>query len=170
MRKLLGQIKLAKLVSHLVLVGVVCCALMPTSTGVRAQSSNGSLKVTSFPSGAEVWVNGQPTGKITPMNISLPVGDHTVMVRIPPVPGSGWNPDTRTVNVVAGNNDLSVTLLPMLTTGPQGPAGPPGLPKARKVIAERQARRDQPELRLFLSVGQMPSTRRATSASHNITE
>jgi hypothetical protein len=126
MRKLLGQINLSKLVSHLVLVGLACCALMLSSTDVRAQTSNGSLKVTSFPSGAEVWVDGQPTGKVTPMNISLPMGDHTVMVRIPPVPGSGWNPDTRTVNIVAGNNDLSVTLLPMLTAGPQGPAGPPG--------------------------------------------
>jgi PEGA domain-containing protein len=90
------------------------------STGVLAQSSNGSLKVTSFPSGAQVIVDGVNSGKTTPMSISLSVGDHTVTVSIP---NSGWNPDTRTVTIVSGNNDLSVTLLPLLTVGPQGPQG-----------------------------------------------
>src|SRR5262249_3973360 len=91
-----------------------------------------SLKVTSFPTGARVVVDGTDTGKVTPMSISLPVGDHDVIVSIP---NSGWNPDTRTVTIISGNNDLSVTLLPTLTsgpqgpksdTGPQGPAGPKG--------------------------------------------
>lgn len=88
-----------------------------------AQTSNGALKVTSFPVGANVSVDGVDTGKVTPMSVSLTVGTHTVVVSIP---NSGWNPDTRTVEVVAGNNDLSVTLLPILTTGPQGPPGAPG--------------------------------------------
>ena len=57
------------------------------------------------------------------MSVSLPVGDHDVVVSIP---NSGWNPDTRTVTINSGNNDLSVTLLPMLTVGPQGPKGDPG--------------------------------------------
>src|SRR5262245_52398791 len=39
------------------------------------------------------------------------------------IPNSGWNPDIRTVTVITGNNDLSVTLLPIATTGPQGPQG-----------------------------------------------
>jgi hypothetical protein len=60
----------------------------------RAQSGNGSLKVTSFPSGARVTVDGADTGKLTPMSISLGVGDHTVVVSIP---NSGWSPDTRSV-------------------------------------------------------------------------
>lgn len=85
-----------------------------------AQTSNGALKVTSFPVGANVSVDGVDTGKVTPMSISLTVGTHTVVVSIP---NSGWNPDTRTVEVVAGNNDLSVTLLPILTTGPPGAPG-----------------------------------------------
>ena len=85
--------------------------------------SAGSLKVTSFPSGAAVAIDGVATGKLTPMNVSLPVGDHTVVVSIP---NSGWNPDTRVVTIASGNNDLSVTLLPMLTVGPQGPIGPTG--------------------------------------------
>jgi hypothetical protein len=88
-----------------------------------APSAAATLKVSSFPSGAQVIVDGVNTGKVTPMNISLPEGDHVVTVQIP---GSGWNPDTRTVTIVSGNNDLSVTLLPTPTPGPPGPPGPPG--------------------------------------------
>ena len=62
-----------------------------------AFAANGSLKVTSFPSGAEVWVAGTFSGKLTPMSISLPEGDHTVRVQIP---NSGWNPDQRIVTIV----------------------------------------------------------------------
>ena len=69
-------------------------------------AASGSLKVTSFPSGAEVLVDGIPTGKITPMSVSLTEGDHHITVRLP---NSGWQPDSRTVTIVAGNNDLSVT-------------------------------------------------------------
>lgn len=83
----------------------------------------GTLKVTSFPSGAQVFVDDVNTGKVTPMNVSLSEGEHKVTVMIP---SSGWNTDTRIVTIVAGNNDLSVTLLPLLTSGPQGPQGPPG--------------------------------------------
>lgn len=93
------------------------------SASTRAQSSNGALKVTSFPSGAQVIIDGVNTGKTTPMSISLSVGEHTVTVSIP---SSGWNPDTRTVTIVPGNNDLSVTLLPVLTVGPPGPQGDKG--------------------------------------------
>ena len=88
-----------------------------------AQNTSGSLKVTSYPTGATVWIDGVDTGKVTPMSESVTIGQHTVVVS---VPNSGWNPDTRVVTVVAGNNDLSVTLLPTVTTGPQGPPGPAG--------------------------------------------
>jgi PEGA domain/Collagen triple helix repeat (20 copies) len=91
-------------------------------------AANGALKVTSFPSGALVTVDGVSTGKTTPMSVSLAEGDHLVTVAIP---GSGWNPDTRTITVVAGNNDLSVTLLPVLSVGPKGDKGDPG-PKGDK--------------------------------------
>jgi PEGA domain len=85
--------------------------------------ATGALKVTSFPSGAQVSVDGVNTGKVTPMSISLTEGDHVVMVQLP---NSGWNPDTRTVTIVSGNNDLSVTLLPVLTRGEKGDKGDPG--------------------------------------------
>jgi hypothetical protein len=86
-------------------------------------ASAATLKVSSFPSGAQVIVDGVNTGKVTPANVSLPEGEHIVTVQIP---DSGWSPDTRPVTIVAGNNDLSVTLLPVLTSGPPGPAGPRG--------------------------------------------
>ena len=86
-------------------------------------AANGTLKVTSFPNNAEVLIDDVATGKVTPMNISLAEGDHQVTVRIP---GSGWQSDTRTITIVPGNNDLSVTLLPVLTQGVQGPPGPEG--------------------------------------------
>jgi hypothetical protein len=88
------------------LVALVSCAALHAAA---AQAAAGSLKVTSFPSGAEVIVDGLGTGKVTPMSVALGEGEHTVTVQIP---GSGWQPDTRTVTVVSGNNDLSVTLLP----------------------------------------------------------
>jgi hypothetical protein len=90
-----------------------------------ANAQNGALKVTSFPSGAKVAIDGADTGKTTPMSTSLPVGDHSVVVSIP---NSGWNPDTRVVTIAGGNNDLSVTLLPVLTVGAQGPKGDKGDP------------------------------------------
>ena len=102
-----------------VLLWVVSALPNPTF----AQSGSGSLKVTSYPSGARVSVDGVDSGKMTPMSIAVPIGEHTVVVA---VPNSGWNPDTRSVPVAAGNNDLSVTLLPILTIGPVGPQGPKG--------------------------------------------
>src|SRR5687767_2154842 len=87
-------------------------ALLFVAHSAAAQS--GSLKITSFPSGAAVVIDGVNTGKLTPMSVSLPVGEHVVTVSIA---DSGWRPDTRTVTIAAGNNDLSVTLLPALTEG-----------------------------------------------------
>ena len=122
-------------------VGVSALLFLGVPTTLQAQegngNGNGSLKVTSFPVGANVSVDGVDTGKITPMTDSLAVGMHTVVVSLPP--DSGWNPATIFYQVVSGNNDLSVTLLPSLTVGPpgapgapgaQGPPGPPGTPGA----------------------------------------
>ncbi len=105
--------------------GGFALAALVVAAAASAEAANGNLKVTSFPSGAQVVVDGAPTGKTTPMSVSLTEGEHTVNVQIP---NSGWQPDTRTVTIVAGNNDLSVTLLPVLTQGPQGPKGDKGDP------------------------------------------
>ena len=97
------------------------------------RADNGALKVTSFPSGANVFVDSVDTGKVTPMTVSEPVGTHTITVSLGPAScqdpaSSGWTPATHTMEVIQGTNFLSVTLLPCLTVGPQGPAGPQGLP------------------------------------------
>ena len=116
------------------LFAIVAVSFALFSTAALAQS--GALKVTSFPSGANVKIDGVDTGKTTPMSTSLATGDHTVVVSIP---NSGWNPDTRIVTIVSGNNDLSVTLLPILTVGPQGPKET----KEIKVIREGKVRPDR---------------------------
>ena len=89
----------------------------------QLSAQNGALKVTSFPSGAEVWIDGISTGKVTPMSTSVSRGAHTVKVQIP---NSRWDSYTHTVNIVGGNNDLNVSLLPLVNSSQQGPVGPPG--------------------------------------------
>lgn len=98
-------------------------AMLIAIAAIPAAAQNGSLKVNSFPSGAAVSVDGVATGKATPMNVTLPVGSHTVTVT---APGSGWAPDTRTIAISTGNNELFVTLVPVVTVGPPGPKGDKG--------------------------------------------
>ena len=93
---------------------VVLFLFMLAVPSARGQSSQGSLKVTSFPSGAHVSVDGADTGKVTPMNVSLTVGDHVVLVSIP---GGGWSPDSRTVTVVFATTGSAVPSLTVIFTG-----------------------------------------------------
>ena len=86
---------------------------------------NSELKVTSFPSGAHVSIDGTDTRELTPMRTDLRIGKHQVTVF---VPESGWNSETRTIEIVSGPNELNLTLLPLLTVGPQGPMGLRGAP------------------------------------------
>ena len=54
--------------------------------------------ITSFPDGANVFIDGVDTGKVTPMELrKIKPGQHVILVS---VPGGGWVPDTRTVNVI----------------------------------------------------------------------
>lgn len=112
--------------TRIVRMTALTAVLLLMSGGARADGGHGRLRVNSFPTAAHVSVDGADTGKVTPMSISLPVGKHTVAVSMP---NSGWNSDTRTVDVDEGNNDLNVTLLPTMAAGaigPRGPAGPAG--------------------------------------------
>ena len=88
-----------------------------------APSAAATLKVSSFPAGAQVWVDGVNTGKVTPMNISLSEDEHVITVQIP---GSEWSAVTRRVTIGPGDNDLSITLLPTVSAGPPGPKGDKG--------------------------------------------
>ncbi|HKW62164.1 MAG TPA: PEGA domain-containing protein [Candidatus Acidoferrum sp.] len=96
--------------------------LAPSRAGAQ-NNKHGKLKVSSFPSGANVTVDGNDTKQVTPMSTELSVGWHKVKVSIP---NAGWNADLRDVDVAAGSNDLSVTLLPVVSVGPMGPQGPAG--------------------------------------------
>src|SRR2546428_3702667 len=112
---------------------VVTMALGLLGLPANLRADGRALEVTSFPSGANVFVDGVDTGKITPMTVSVPLSTHTITVSFGSIscqdPASlGWTPATHTMEVVQGTNFLSVTLLPCLTVGPQGPAGPQGLP------------------------------------------
>lgn len=83
-----------------------------------------SLKVTSFPDGAQVYINGSNTGKVTPMSVS--VADGSTVDVVVQIPGTGWAPYKSKVPINPGNNDLSVTLLPEMSQGPKGDTGDPG--------------------------------------------
>ncbi len=83
-----------------------------------------SLNVTSFPDGAMVYIDGVCTGKTTPMSTSLSIGEYDATVKLPD--GSGWAPWTTKVTITEGKNELSATLVPLVTQGPAGPQGPIG--------------------------------------------
>ena len=85
---------------------------------VTARVEAASLKVSSFPSGAKVTVDGVDTGMVTPMTIAVPEGDHVVTVSIP---GSGWKAETQIVTIAAGINTLNVTLVPTVVAPADGP-------------------------------------------------
>lgn len=88
--------------------------------GANAQT----LKVTSFPSGASITVDGKAVVNTTPASIPIAIGTHTVVVALN---DAGWLPSTQTVKITkVGPYSLAVTLLPVLTIGPQGPAGAAG--------------------------------------------
>ncbi len=93
------------------LLPTLLLAWLPSSP---AMASQGLLKVTSFPSGAVLFVDGVSTGRQTPALIVLEEGPHVVTVQRT---GGGWEPVTRTLTIARGRNDLDVTLVPLLTDG-----------------------------------------------------
>ena len=100
---------------------LLLAALLYSAVPAAAQNA---LKVSSFPAGAAVFIDGVSTGKVTPMSASLTLGTHVVMIRV--VGSTLWQVETRTITILPGNNELTVTMVPVLTTGPAGPAGPAG--------------------------------------------
>lgn len=104
------------------LLGMVLCAGQSFAQGHR-----GHLKITSFPSGANVTVDNEVNAhRVTPTEVDLPVGPHNIDVW---TPDPRWMPDKlKSYMVAPGNHELSVTLLPAVSVGPQGPTGPQGPP------------------------------------------
>jgi hypothetical protein len=111
------------------LLSGICAAVFQmflAGTWANLHAQEAHLDVTSYPSDAHVSVDGMEMRKLTPLRVDLRLGTHEVKVYIP---NSTWSPDTRTVNIVRGDNDLEVTLHSGNSgggTGPQGPAGPVG--------------------------------------------
>jgi hypothetical protein len=92
--------------------------------GVQAHAS--TLAVQSFPSGAEVFIDGVDTGQNTPTgNITTSVGSHTILVQSM-VANAEWGSSSESFTVVAGKNYTYLVLVPVLTTGPTGPQGATG--------------------------------------------
>jgi len=91
----------------------------------QANPSNGTLVITSFPSGSDITIDGvAPSVPDTPAVVSLTPGPHTVVFSST---DPGWISQTKTTTIVSNQTTtLDATLLPALTTGPQGPAGPAG--------------------------------------------
>jgi hypothetical protein len=48
---------------------------------ISMRSANGILMLTTDPSGADVTIDGKPTGYATPARISLPAGSHRINVQ-----------------------------------------------------------------------------------------
>lgn len=90
--------------------------------GSVAKAQNLVLK--SFPSGAEVFIDGTDTTRQTPYNQGITAGQHTIEV-VPP--GTGWNSTSTQVTIPSGGAfNLTMVMIPTLTTGPQGPQGVAG--------------------------------------------
>ncbi|MGO9613128.1 MAG: DUF1566 domain-containing protein [Dissulfurispiraceae bacterium] len=71
------------------------------------------MVVTSFPNGAQVWIDGVNTENITPATISLPAGTTSIDVVVE-APGNGWVPfENSTFTISPGTNNLYVTLNPV---------------------------------------------------------
>lgn len=103
-------------------IGLIAAVAM--IVGLEAQAAmHGVLRVTSFPPGAEVWVDGTFTGQTTPALLLLGTGEHLVMAK---APDGGWAPAQKSVVIERGVNALSLTLVPEGVQGPPGPQGPPG--------------------------------------------
>jgi serine/threonine-protein kinase len=62
-----------------------------------SKEDGGTLEIRTNPKGAEVLVNGNPTGKKTPVKTASPVGAYTITLRL-----EGYKPITRTIQVTKG--------------------------------------------------------------------
>lgn len=111
------------------LPALLMCFAFSTTAALGQKGKDGSwlVQVSSFPGGAEVYLNGEATGQSTPAYLKLAEGEHSVEAR---VAGGAWLPAVQSLTLAADQADryLDVYLIlsPTVTTGPQGPEGPMG--------------------------------------------
>jgi hypothetical protein len=100
----------------------IALLILLCSFGLSAKAQN--LVLQSFPSGADVVIDNVDTHKLTPYNQGITAGNHIIAV-IPP--GTGWNSNSTQVTIPSGGMfNLTMVLIPTLTTGPQGQTGATG--------------------------------------------
>jgi hypothetical protein len=68
-----------------------------TKLNERSHNHIAWAQVTSEPAGAEIFVDGNSTGSVTPARVELPAGTHTVTLRL-----SGYRPTKRIVSATEG--------------------------------------------------------------------
>ena len=67
----------------------------------------GDISITSNPAGAEIWIDGSNTGKITPDTIKdASIGPHSFILKL-----SGYNNTTGDINVVEGEKSYIFAIL-----------------------------------------------------------
>jgi hypothetical protein len=67
-------------------------------------AAGGTLMLTSVPKGAAILVNGKPTGKSTPTDLTLAPGKYEITVEL------GGRQSTQTVTIGSGISYLKFTL------------------------------------------------------------
>jgi len=82
-----------------VIAATLCLLGVPAALRAQTVIDDGhEVVITSFPDGANVWIDGVDTGKVTPMELRrISPGTHTIKVA---VASAGWNSDTRTITVL----------------------------------------------------------------------
>ncbi len=68
-----------------------------TKLNERSHNHIAWAQVNSYPAGAEVFVDGNPTGTFTPARVELPAGTHTITLKL-----SGYRPAKRVVSATEG--------------------------------------------------------------------
>ena len=117
-----------KAIALLILSIFLCGCMTPLP------EKTGTVKITSSPSGAEVYLDNEYHGT-TPGTISaVPTGNHTVEIR-----ENGYNDWFQNITVTSGSTtSVSTTLIPVLTTIPTTPL----------VISTTMTKKDVPQIHI----------------------
>ena len=87
----------------------------------------GTVRVASNPPGADILLNGKPTGQKTPANLNLPAGSHAIKIH-----HDGFQEETQNITVVVGQTqNIASNLKPAPAPPPATAAKPPTPPPAK---------------------------------------